>query len=115
MDISGHLLCRPSEIDPARPVGLWWCADVLDVQTVVRNAAAKPSAAQWDSLPREVWDWVEQFPYVFVCVPPGEAQREIAAELQKRVTAPILLADQASFRGPERRAESRGGPAAGGV
>ena len=99
MDISGHLLCRPSEIDPARPVGLWWCADVLDVQTVVRNAAAKPSAAQWDSLPREVWDWVEQFPYVFVCVPPGEAQREIAAELQKRVTAPILLADQASFRG----------------
>lgn len=51
MDISGHLLCRPSEIDPARPVGLWWCADVLDVQTVVRNAAAKPSAAQWDSLP----------------------------------------------------------------
>ena len=99
MDISGHLLCRPSEIDPARPVGLWWCADVLDVQTVVRNAAAKPSAAQWDSLPREVWDWVEQFPYVFVCVPPGETQREIAAELQKRVTAPILLADQASFRG----------------
>lgn len=99
MDISAHLLCRPSEIDPARPVGLWWCADVLDVQTVIKNAVAKPGVTDWDVLPREVWGWVEQFPYVFVCVPPGETQQEIATELQKRITVPILLADAASFRG----------------
>lgn len=99
MDISEHLLCRPSEIDPSRPVGLWWCADVLDVQTVIKNAVAKPSVTEWDSLPSGVWSWVEQFPYVFVCVPPGEVQQEIAGELQKRITVPILLADAASFRG----------------
>lgn len=99
MDISAHLLCRPSEIDPSRPVGLWWCADVLDVQTVIKNAVAKPGVTDWDALPREVWGWVDQFPYVFVCVPPGEVQQEIAGELQKRITVPILLADAASFRG----------------
>ena len=99
MDISAHLLCRPSEIDPSRPVGLWWCADVLDVQTVIKNAVAKPGVTDWDALPREVWGWVDQFPYVFVCVPPGETQQEIATELQKRVTVSILLADAASFRG----------------
>ncbi len=99
MDISAHLLCRPSEIDPSRPVGLWWCADVLDVQTVIKNAVAKPGVTDWDALPREVWGWVDQFPYVFVCVPPGETQQEIATELQKRITVPILLADAASFRG----------------
>ena len=71
----------------------------MDVQTVVRNAVAKPSITEWDRIPREVWDWVEQFPYVFVCVPPGEAQQEISTELQKRVTVSILLADLASFRG----------------
>lgn len=71
----------------------------MDVQTVIRNAVAKPSITEWDSIPREVWDWVEQFPYVFVCVPPGEAQQEISTELQKRVTVSILLADLASFRG----------------
>lgn len=99
MDISEHLLCRPSEIDPSRPVGLWWCADVLDVQTVIRNAVAKPTVTDWEALPNDVWDWVDQFPYVFVCVPPGEAQTEISTELQKRVSTGILLADAASFRG----------------
>lgn len=93
------LLFEPRFMDPqAEPYGLYWCRDAEDVQAVSVNAVCKSLAAPW----RELGAWSEficQYPYVLVAVPPGPVRDEIAGELQARFPLPVLVPGKDAFHG----------------
>lgn len=91
------LLFMPEFIDPAQPTGLWWCKDVEDVYAVSANAVCKALTAPWTEL--DAWvEWVAQFPYILLAVPPGPVQDEIAGELTARFPVPVMVPSPESFR-----------------
>lgn len=92
------LLCLPRFMDPSLPTGLWWCKDAEDVQVVGTNAVCKALLADWGELARYA-DYIGQFPYILLAVPPGEAQEEIACELATRFSIPIMVPKREVFRG----------------
>lgn len=93
--ISDALIFQDRFMDPALNTGLWWCLDYDGVEAVQINAVCKAMSATWEDvgLCRE---FVGQFPFILVAVPPGNAQREIADELLARFGAFVCLpADEA--------------------
>ena len=96
--ISGPLLYRPEMIDPSLPTGLWWCADAADVKAVEINAVCKSALADWDEV-NAFQEWVSQFYYLFVAIPPGKVRDEVVDEVHKRFGIPVLVADPAAFKG----------------
>ena len=93
------LLFEPRFMDPqAEPYGLYWCRDAEDVQAVSVNAVCKALAAPWREL--EAWsEFICQYPYVLVAVPPGPVRDEIAGELQARFPLPVLVPGKDAFHG----------------
>ena len=93
------LLFEPRFMDPqAEPYGLYWCRDAEDVQAVSVNAVCKALTVPW----RELGAWSEficQYPYVLVAVPPGPVRDEIAGELQARFPLPVLVPGKDAFHG----------------
>lgn len=66
--------------------GLWWCQDVEDMQAVCFNAVCMSQWSGWDDLSAasDCVEFIQKFRFVFVAVPPGSKQQEIAEELSKR-------------------------------
>lgn len=97
---NSSLLYRPELMDPAEPTGLWWMKDAEDTAVVGVNAVSKSILAPWSDL--EAWEeWLRQFPYILVAVPPGGVQEEIVGELTARVPIPVSVPAPAAFRGFE--------------
>ena len=94
-----NLLFDPRFMDPqAEPYGLFWCANAEDVQAIQINAVCKALLAPW----RELTEWSEfvcQYPYILVAVPPGSTRDEIASELQARFPLPVLIPGKDAFHG----------------
>lgn len=88
---NGAILFRPEFIDPNQePFGLWWCRDLIDMDVVSANAVYKASDAPWSDI--NSWsEWLAQFPYILVAVPPGPAQDEIVEELSARAPVPVMV------------------------
>ena len=93
------LLFESRFMDPnAEPYGLYWCKNAEDMQAVCVNAVCKALTVPW----RELAEWsefVEQYPYILVAVPPGPARDEIAEELQARFPLPVLIPGKNAFHG----------------
>lgn len=94
----GLLVFRPEMIDPSLPTGLWWCKDAEDASAVSVNAVCKGTLVQWSDL-NCCSEWVDQFPYIVVAVPPGAKQDEISGELSERFGVPVLIPKPTAFRG----------------
>ena len=92
------LLYRPEFISPTEPTGLWWCQDAEDVQAVAINAVCKGSLADWAEV-GQCSEFVEQFPYIFVAVPPGPKREEVVQELTTRFAVPVLVPVADAFHG----------------
>ena len=100
MTSSGNdaLLFRPEFMDPEQPSGLWWCANVLDMEAVQINAVCKAAGVPWSEV--NAWGgWLAQFPYVLVAVPPGPELDEIVEELTARSPIPVMVPDGKAFYG----------------
>lgn len=108
---SEALLCREELMDPSLPSGLWWCQSPEDMLVVGMNAVCKSLTASWGDLDSYA-DYINGFPYILVCAPPGEAQREIVEELQNRFSAPVIIPTPETFRGCGTLLElvDKGGP-----
>ena len=93
------LLFEPRFMDPqVEPFGLYWCKDAEDMQAVGANAVCKALLTPW----RELAEWSEfvcQYPYILVAVPPGSTRDEIAGELQARFPLPVLIPGKDAFHG----------------
>ena len=93
------LLFEPRFMDPqVEPFGLYWCKDAEDMQAVGANAVCKALLTPW----RELAEWSEfvcQYPYILVAVPPGSTRDEIAGELQARFPLPVLIPGKDTFHG----------------
>lgn len=92
------LLYREELIDPSQPTGLWWCQDAEDVSAVGINAVCKSMMAPWSDVDGSL-EWVSQFPYILLAVPPGPVQDEIAEELTARFPVPVMVPEGKDFRG----------------
>ena len=95
---SEALLYRPEMIDPSLPTGLWWCKDAEDTAAIGVNSVCKSILSPWSDL-NGAEEWVSQFPYILVCVPPGAMQDEISGELAERFGVPVLVPKPTAFRG----------------
>ena len=92
------LLYRPEMMNPEEPTGLWWCKDAEDVSAVGVNAVCKSVGAEWSDVDGAL-EWVAQYPYILLAVPPGPVQDEIAEELAARFPVPVMVPSTLSFRG----------------
>lgn len=96
---NNNLLFEARFMDPlTEPFGLYWCKDAEDMRAVGVNAVCKSLTVPWREL-SEWGDFVGQYPYILVAVPPGSARDEIAAELQARFPLPVLIPGQDAFHG----------------
>lgn len=97
--LEGTLLFEPRFMDPhVEPYGLYWCRDAEDVQAVSINAVCKALTVPWKEM--GVWsEFVEQYPYILVAVPPGPVRDEIAEELRTRFPLPVLVPGKDAFHG----------------
>lgn len=94
-----NLLFEARFMDPqTEPFGLYWCKDAEDMRSVGINAVCKALMAPWREL-SEWSDFVGQYPYILVAVPPGSDRDEIAAELQARFPLPVLIPGKDAFHG----------------
>lgn len=96
--ISDILYFEERFLDPALHTGLWWCRDYDDMQAVEINAVCKAAGASWGDA-AACREFIGQFPFVLVAVPPGEAQKEIANELLTRFGAFVCVPDDGAWRG----------------
>lgn len=96
-DVTQWLIYDPERIDPSLPTGLWFCADVLDVQAVGVNACCLPLAGEWDDLVH-CHDFIAQFPYVLAAA--GSGRDALVRELTRRLPyIPVLAVQPSAFRG----------------
>ena len=94
------LLFRPEFIDPSQPTGLWWVRNAEDVDAVRINAVCKSLTAPWSEV--NGWtEWLAQFPYILLAIPPGAAQDEAAEQLTARVPIPVMVPAPRDFLGCE--------------
>lgn len=95
--ISDYLLCEERFIDPKLNSGLWWCKDQDDMLTVEINAVCKPPELTWETVMRGA-DLIAQFPFIFVAMPPGQEQTEMATELATRFKKPTYTPKDEAWR-----------------
>lgn len=96
---NGAILFRSEFISPDQePFGLWWCQNVIDMDVVSANAVYKAADAPWSDI--NAWsDWMAQFPYILVAIPPGPAQDEIVEELSARSPVPVMVPSVTAWYG----------------
>lgn len=101
------LLFRPEFVDPNQsPFGLWWCANVIEMEVVAINAVCKATNEPWSSI-NTCLDWISQFPYLLIAIPPGPDQDEAVKELTARSPIPVMVPDVKSFYGARSVRELR--------
>ena len=103
---SSALLYRPEFISPSEPTGLWWVQDARDVDVVSINAVCKSVTAGWQEI--SGWsDWIAQFPYILIAIPPGAVQDEAVEQLTARAPVPVLVPASKDFLGCQSMEELR--------
>jgi len=86
-------------IDTALPYGLWFCADVLDVQAVEVNAVCLGLGYSWEDL-RHCREFMTQFKTIFVPVADDGKRTEIIREIESYIPdVPILTPKKSAFHG----------------
>lgn len=104
---NGAIMFLERFIDPNQePFGLWWCQNIIDMEDVSINAAYKAKDAPWSDI-NQWFDWLSQFPYILVAVPPGPVQDEIVEELSARSPVPIMVPAERSWYGARSVRELR--------
>lgn len=94
-----NLLFEARFMNPkAEPYGLFWCKDAVDVKAVGVNAVCKALTTPWKEL-SEWSEFIGQYPYILVAVPPGPTREEIAEELQARFPLPVMVPGDGAFHG----------------
>lgn len=113
MTTSQHLIERPENllaidrfINPNEPTGLWWCKDAIDMDTVQINAVCKDKNVSWNCI-NDCSEWLAQFPYILIAIPPGPTQDEVIQELSIRSPIPILVPCVRDFYGANSIAEMK--------
>lgn len=102
-----NLLFRPEFMNPeTEPYGLFWCQDAEDVRSIQINAVCKALTVPWKEL-AEWAEFISQYPYILVAVPPGAGRDEIAEELQARFPLPVLVPADSAFHGCSSARELR--------
>ncbi|MBD5155626.1 MAG: AAA family ATPase [Oscillibacter sp.] len=96
--ISDVLYFQERFVDPSLNTGLWWCLDYDDMETVQINAVCKAMSATWGEV-AQCREFVGQFPFILVAVPPGDGQKEIAGELLARFGAFVCLPNDEAWQG----------------
>lgn len=91
-------------INPSEPTGLWWVKDALDLNAVQINAVYKDSNVLWTHI-NNCAEWLSQFPYILVAIPPGPEQDEVVQELSLRSPIPISVPNPRDFYGANSIAE----------
>ncbi len=98
-DVTEWLCYDPALMDPAKPTGLWFCADAVDVQAVGVNAMCLPAAGSWNDLDR-CEGFISRFEYVVVVAAGRDKRAELVRELTPRIGYMcIYTAQDAGFRG----------------
>lgn len=97
-NISDVLFFEERFMDPSLNSGLWWCLDYDGMEAVQINAVCKAMSASWDDV-GECQEFVGQFPFILVAVPPGNAQREIVDELLARFGAFVCVPNDEAWLG----------------
>jgi len=97
-NISDILYFQERFMDPSLNTGLWWCLDYDDMEAVTVNAVCKAMSATWGEV-SACREFVQQFPFILVAVPPGDAQKEIAGELLARFGAFVCLPNDEAWMG----------------
>lgn len=96
---NGAILFRPEFVDPSQePFGLWWCKDESDMRALLANAVFKSEYAPWSEI-NDWSEWLAQFPYILVAVPPGLDQDKIVEELSARSPVPVMIPSANSWYG----------------
>lgn len=104
---SAGLLLDPNFIDHTLPTGLWFCADIFDANAVKINAVSLHTGGGWDDL-NGCEDFLQSFCYILVVCADPKRRKDMAEQLQARVTAmPILVAEDKAYRGCKSVAELR--------
>lgn len=91
-------------IDPSQPVGLWWVKDALDWEIIKYNAVYKDSNAPWSDI-NNCTEWLSQFPYIIIAIPPGVAQDTVIQELSLRSPIPVMVPNDNDFFGADSLVE----------
>lgn len=89
-DVTQWLTYRPEMMDPALSSGLWFCADLLDVQAVDVNAVCLGLGCSWDDL-KYCHDFLLNFKFVFIPVAEEGKRTEIVQAIETHVTGITIL------------------------
>lgn len=92
------LLYDPSFIDPSLNTGLWWCKDAEDVFSVQINAFCFATGYTWKDL-NQCADFIKQFPFIFVAMPPGSKRDEAVQELSVRFKTFLYIPKDEAWAG----------------
>lgn len=108
--LSDYLLCEDRFIDPKLPEGLWWCKDKDDMLSVELNAVCMPPELSWETVMAGS-ELITQFPFIFVCIPPGQQQTDLANELATRFKKPTYVPKDEAWNGCKsiRELRNKGG------
>lgn len=77
------LLYDPNFVDSSLSIGLWWCKDAEDVFSAQINAVCFDSGYSWKDI-NSCGQFIKQFPFIFVAMPPGQQRDEAVQELSVR-------------------------------
>lgn len=84
LDSYEPLLYDPNFIDTTLNTGLWWCQDASDVYSVSINAFCMATGYTWKDI-NNCADFLKQFNFIFVAMPPGPKRDEAVQELSTRL------------------------------
>lgn len=92
------LLYDQNFIDPTLNTGLWWCMDAMDVYSVQINAFCLATGYSWKDI-NNCADFLKQFPYIFVAMPPGPKRDEAVQELSTRLKMFLFVPKDEAWAG----------------
>lgn len=92
------LLYDPNFIDHTLSTGLWWCQNAEDVFSVQINAFCLATGSTWNDINRCA-DYIKQFPFIFVAMPPGFKRDEAVQELSARLKMFIYVPKDEAWAG----------------
>lgn len=106
-ELNYPLLYDPNFIDCTLNTGFWWCKDSDDVFNVLINAFCFASGYSWKDINRCA-DFIKQFPFIFVAMPPGRERDEAVQELSTRLKMFIYVPKDEAWAGCNSIKELRG-------
>ena len=93
-----YLTMQERFMDPSLPQGLWFCANVLEVNDISMNAVCLTDK-DWDSVVK-CRSFLQAFPYIVIATPNAAARQELAENLRPRLPAMcIYTTTEVGWRG----------------